>query len=58
MKSHVQLSQQMMSLFDCFDEAFDHINEIYNDPLLWWNSAKIQKIREEFAFCCSFPQFL
>ena len=39
--------------FDCFDEAFDHINEIYNDPLLWWNSAKIQKIREEFAFCCS-----
>ncbi len=39
--------------FDCFDKALNHINNIYEDPLVWWNSNKIQKVREDFACCCS-----
>lgn len=39
--------------FDDFDKAFDHINKILDDPLFWWNSNHMQKIRDEFASCCS-----
>jgi putative transferase (TIGR04331 family) len=40
-------------LFNDFDKAFDHINKILHNPLVWWNSYHIQKVREEFASCCS-----
>ena len=29
--------------FNNFDEALNHINQIYDDPLSWWNSKQIQK---------------
>ena len=40
-------------LFDDFNKACNHINKISNDPLVWWNSNQIQKIRKDFASCCS-----
>ena len=26
------------------------VNEIYKDPLLWWNSKDVQDVREKFCY--------
>ena len=31
------------------ESAATKVNEVYNDPLLWWNSAEVQDVRKKFC---------
>jgi putative transferase (TIGR04331 family) len=36
-------------LFDNPESAASHVNEIYQDPMSWWKTEKIQKTRKRFC---------
>lgn len=40
-------------IFDNPRKAINHLNKIWLDPFIWWNSNKILKIRKEFQDLCA-----
>jgi putative transferase (TIGR04331 family) len=40
-------------MFSDPSKAADHVKNIWSDPLRWWNSDKIIKLREKFSLLCS-----
>lgn len=40
-------------IFTNYDEAVNHVDKIWENPLLWWNSEKLTELRNEFfKICC------
>ena len=37
-------------LHDTCESAANKVNEIYEDPMSWWMSDKIQEAREQFCY--------
>ena len=40
-------------IFTNYVDAVKHLNTIWEDPLVWWNSEELLKLRNEFfKICC------
>lgn len=40
-------------IFTNYIDAVNHVNKIWEDPLIWWNSTELLKLKNEFfKICC------
>lgn len=44
----IDIMRKAKIIFHDSEQASDHINKIWDNPLLWWNSSKVVEAREAF----------